>query len=81
MYLKLDWELYEKVCKATGGDYEAVGEFLSYDGIVGIVEDLLLEIEAKNEQLEDIKNDMEENYVLKKNDPYEEYGINERDFI
>lgn len=81
MYLRMEWELYEKICNITGSSYGAIGEFLPPDGILSMLDDLLFEIDTKNEQLEDVKNDIEENYVLKKNNPYEEYGISERDFI
>lgn len=81
MFFKIDWKLYEKICNITKTDYEAIGEFLTYDSIVGIIEDLLLEIEAKNEQLEDIKRDIKENYVVKTNNWYDEYGVSERDFL
>lgn len=79
MYLRIDWELYEKICKATSTDYNAVGEFLPGDNIISMLEDLLYEIELKNEQLEDIKKDLQENY--KPISPAEQYEVNDKDFI
>lgn len=79
MYLKLDFELYEKICNTTMTDYEAVGEFLPADSIISILEDLLFEIGVKNEQLEDMKKDIEENY--KPIPPEKEYGVDEKDFL
>lgn len=81
MYLRINWELYEKICDITGTCYGAIGEFLPPEGIISMLEDLLFEIDAKNEQLEDMENDIKENYILKENNPYDEYGVSERDFL
>ena len=80
MYLRIDEELYEKITNITGTDYEPVGEFLTGDSIIGMLEDLLHEYDVKNEQYEDLKQDIEENYNIKAFDPYEEYGLNKKDF-
>lgn len=79
MYLKLDFKLYEKICETTRTDYEALGEFLTADSIISMLEDLLFEIDAKNEQLEDIRKDIEENYELKLRE--REYGEDEKEFL
>lgn len=37
-------------------------------------------IEHLKEKIKEIEQDRDENYVLKQNDPYSEYGISEKDF-
>jgi hypothetical protein len=51
-------------------------DIYSWEEIINIIEELETKI---YEQEEEIKN-YEENYVQKKVDPYEEYGVSERDF-
>jgi len=88
----IDQETYEKVNKYTGVDYK--GNFkkdgwcgtdepnymVSDDSILGMLEDLIWEIEHWKEKYEDLKQEVEENYQQKPFNPYEEYGINENDF-
>lgn len=81
MYIRFKWELYEKICEVTGASYGAIGEFVTGENVLSMIDDLLYEISAKEEQIEDLKQDIKENYELKKNDRYEEYGISERNFL
>ena len=54
MYLKLENpELIKEVNKETGTTYEMKGEFLDYQNIEPMIEDLLNEISRLKEQLED----------------------------
>lgn len=64
MYLKIDEELYKKISDITNTDYEIEGEYLPVDAdsIISIFEDLLAEIERKEDELEELKRDMEDNY-------------------
>ena len=62
MYLKLEnLELIKEVNKETGTTYEMKGEFLDYENIEPIIEDLLNEISRLKEQLED-EIEQRENY-------------------
>ena len=79
MYLKIDKETLQKIQDITGTDYKALGEFLPSDSINDIIEDLMLEIDRLNEELEDTKQDMEENY--KRIPVNEQYEVYDRDFI
>ena len=79
MYLKIDEETLQKIQDITGTDYEALGELLPSDSINDIIEDLMLEIDRLNEELEDVKQDMEENY--KRIPVNEQYEVYDRDFI
>lgn len=54
MYLKMEnSELIKEVNKETGTTYEMKGEFLNYENIEPMIEDLLNEISRLKEQLED----------------------------
>lgn len=79
--MRIKKELIEKIEKITMTDYEVInneaGCLIPVENIEAVLEDLLLEIEARGEKYEDLKNDIKENYELKKFDPYIEYGINE----
>ena len=84
MYLELsdkDKEIIERISKITGVDYELKGNLVPIDSLVYALLDMLYEYDRKEEELEDLKQDIEDNYELKKIDPYDEYGISRKDFI
>lgn len=68
-----DFELLKKYFR----NYDIV----SIDELCGLVEELDYEIERLEEKIRDMQDDIEQYYEPKKFDPYEEYGISERDFI
>lgn len=68
-----DFELLKKYFK----NYDIV----SIDELCGLVEELDYEIERLEEKIRDMQDDIEQYYEPKKFNPYEEYGISERDFI
>lgn len=68
-----DFELLKKYFK----NYDIV----NIDELCGLVEELDYEIERLEEKIRDMQDDIEQYYEPKKFDPYEEYGISERDFI
>lgn len=88
----IDQELYEKISKYTGTDYE--GNFkkdgwcgtdepnyiVSDDSILAMLEDLIWEIEHWKEKYEDLQEDVKENYEIKKFNPYNKYGVSPQDF-
>lgn len=86
--MKIDKELYEKISEITGIDYEAITykdpdiEYVLVftDAVVNMLEDLLAEYHHKEEELSDHKAYCEE-WHYTKYDPYEEYGVSERDFF
>lgn len=62
-------ELYERVSKVTGWNYEPIYQkdaeapvILTRIKIEGMLEDLLLEITERDEKIEDIIKDREDNY-------------------
>ena len=62
MYIKIDSNLYEKIKDITMTDYEIEGEYLPVDSVIPMLQDLLYEIENKEEKIEDLKKDMVDNY-------------------
>jgi hypothetical protein len=91
MYYKLDNPYYKlndnevaiikDISKITFTDYEIEGGLIPADTLMVVIEDLLTEYHRKEEELEDLHNEISENYELKKVDLYSEHGISERDFI
>ena len=56
-------------------------DFVSIDELCGLVEELDYQNEILEEKVKDMEDDIEQFYEPKKFNPYEEYGISERDFI
>ncbi len=83
MYYKLDEDEFKRIKEAseiTYSDYELVGDFIPVESLMIAIEDLLIELDNKEEKIKDLENDIENNYELKNVNPYTEYGISERDF-
>lgn len=55
--------------------------YIEEDSILAMLDDLMTEVHKKEEELEDLKQDLEDNYEPKKIDPYEEYGVSRYDFL
>lgn len=62
-------------------DAENSDGYIDSDGLLSMIEDLILEYNHKEEELEDLKQDLEDNYQPRKIDPYEEYGVSRNDFF
>lgn len=91
MYIKIDNPYYKlndnevaiikDISKITFTEYEIEGNNIAVDNLMVVIEDLLTEYHRKEEELEDLHNEISENYELKRVNPYEEYGVSERDFL
>lgn len=79
MYIELNERLVNKI-NSLGTDYELKGNMLPSENLQSLLEDLFIEIDEKEEELEDLKQDIEDNYEPKKIDEYEYFGISEADF-
>lgn len=73
--LKIFKEIEEKI----NTSYEIKNNLLPLENAMGIVENLLSEINSLNEKLEDLENDVRENY--RPIPVAEQYGISDEDFI
>lgn len=85
--MQINKELFQKICDITNIEYDFYFRteedeliFVPSESIDSMLEDLVCEIDSLNERYEDYKKEVEENYELKKIDPYLEYGISESDF-
>lgn len=73
MYIELNEELINKINKKLIGDYEIKGNLLPGENVENLISDLIVVVDELEEKLEDLKSNEEF-------DPYQEYGISERDF-
>lgn len=62
VWVDIDEDILKKVEEATVTDYEAVGGKVTVESLKGMVEDLLIELESKDDKIKDIIEDRESNY-------------------
>ncbi len=82
----IESKLYNSVCDVTGTGYDefiynpgAKYGYISEYTALSIIEDLMHEIDILNEKIEDLEQDVEDNYrPIKKEEQYE---VSYRDFI
>lgn len=55
--------------------------YIEEGSILAMLDDLIAEVHKKEEELEDLKQEIEDNYELKKIDPYDENGVSRYDFF
>ena len=55
--------------------------YIEVEEIMGMIEDLNYEYERLEDEKEDLERDLEDNYVPRYKDKYEEYGVSPRDFF
>lgn len=81
-----NFDILEKASKITLTDYEIkwfdaenINGYIETDNLISIIEDLIYEIDRLEEKIEDIKQDIRDNY---RPIPYaEQVGISDRDFL
>ena len=62
MYLKLDKKIIDKIEEITCTDYERKGDYIPAENIDSMIYDLLCEIDRLSEKIEDMENDIRDNY-------------------
>lgn len=62
IWVDIDSDILNKVQEATITDYEAVDGKVTTDSLKEMVEDLLIELENKNDEIKNIIEDRESNY-------------------
>ena len=62
VWVDIDEDILKKVQEATITDYEAVGGKVTIESLLGMVEDLLIELENKDDEIKEIVDDKESNY-------------------
>lgn len=83
MYWELtdeDLKKLEKIADITGVDYELKGNLVPVDSLIYALKDMLFEYRKKEEEVEDLHQDIEDNYEPKRIDPYDYYGVSRSDF-
>ena len=82
MYIEVsnkEMEKFKEISDITVTDYEFKGNFVPVVSLLTMIDDLLLELHNKEEQIEDIKQDIQDNY--KRISVLEQVGISDKDFI
>ena len=72
--------IVKQVEKINLCDYGVKNNLISVDYLVCALADMIVEYDRKCEELEDLENNINENYSLKKIDEYDEIGMNKNDF-
>ena len=62
VWVDIDEDILKKVQEATITDYESIGGKVTVESLKGMVEDLLIELENKEDEIKDIIEDREDNY-------------------
>lgn len=62
MYLELDKKIIDKIEEIICTDYERKGDYIPAENIDSMIYDLLCEIDRLNEKIEDMENDIRDNY-------------------
>lgn len=62
VWVDIDEDILKKVQEATITDYEGVDGKVTVESLKGMVEDLLIELENKDDEIRDIIEDRESNY-------------------
>lgn len=65
MYIEVsdkEMERFKEISDITVTDYEFKGNFVPVVSLLAMIDDLLLELHEKEEQIEDIKQDIQDNY-------------------
>ena len=81
-----NFDILERASKMTSTDYEIkwfdaenIHGFISTDNLLSIIEDLMCEVDRLQEELEDMEQDIQDNY--KPIPVAEQVGISDKDFI
>jgi aspartokinase len=80
MYIEVsnkEMERFKEISDITITDYEFKGNFVPVVSLLAMIDDLLLELHEREEQIENIKQDIQDNYKRIS----EQVGISDKDFI
>lgn len=62
VWVDIDSDILNKVQETTFTDYDAVDGKVTVESLKGMVEDLIIELENKDDEIKDIIEDRESNY-------------------
>lgn len=85
MLVELNEKLYKRILEIGSSDYGNTLQkddkvYVNVDGIYAMLQDLVDEYDNKEEEYNDLKEDMDNNYELKKEDVYDTYGVSRNEF-
>ncbi len=83
MYIALDENELKRLAEVeliTGTEPELINHLIPVNSLITLLFDLLCEYNHKVEELEDLQDDLNNNYTRKRDDEYEEYGVSRNDF-
>ena len=85
MLVELNEKLYQRILEIGSSDYGNTLQkddkvYVNVDGIYAMLQDLVDEYDNKEEEYNDLKEDMDNNYELKKEDVYDTYGVSRNEF-
>lgn len=79
-YYIINEENLKKIVEITGSDYDNKNGMIEESYLENIIEDLICEYHNIKEELDDLKENLEDNYTLKQPDDYDFYGVSRNDF-
>ena len=62
VWVDIDEDVLKKVQEATITDYDSVDGKVTIDSLLGMVEDLIIELENKDDEIKEIIEDRDSNY-------------------
>lgn len=66
IYTSIDTKLYERIENLTGASYEGIKReddvLVNTDNLIGMLESLTIEVDIRQEQVDDLKQDLQDNY-------------------
>lgn len=85
MYIELEEKLYKRILEIGSSDYGNTLQkddkvYVNIDGIYAMLQDLVDEYDNKEEEYNDLKEDVDNSYELKKEDVYDTCGVSRNDF-
>lgn len=85
MLIELEEKLYKRILEIGCSDYGDTLQkddkvYVNIDSVYTMLQDLVGEYDNKEEEYNDLKEDMDNNYELKIEDLYDTYGVSRNDF-
>lgn len=77
--MDIDINLLKRIEKILNNSFNPIS--LTADDLIEIIEELVNEVEHREEKVKELENTIASDYELKNVNPYEEYGVSEKDFI
>jgi len=76
-------ETLTKVTEITGVDYDGLEwhQDITIESLINALDDMIFEYHNKEDEIRDLKQEIDNNYEPRKIDPYEEYGVSRKDFF